>query len=257
MTMLTGKRVLVTGVARADSIALAVADRAQLLGAEVLLAAFPRDLDTATEVARTLPRPPVAIVGADLTDGDDLEGLEQRVRVEFGELDATLHAIAFAPTPALAGVVDVPSASVEVAFRTSTHTFASLAGLQARLAPSTGASLVGLDFDSERAWPVYNWMGPCKAALRSLNQYVARDVGPNRIRSNLVAAGPLATRAAGGIPDFDRLVAIWEERSPLGWDSHDPGPVADAVCFLFSDLARAVTGEVLHVDGGVHAVNGG
>jgi enoyl-[acyl-carrier protein] reductase I len=257
MTILTGKRVLVTGVARADSIALAVAARAQDLGAEVLLAAFPRDLATATEVAASLPRSPVAIVAADITADDELAALELRVRAEFDELDATLHAVAFAPAAALAGVLDVPSAAVETAFRTSTHTFASLAALQCRLAPSTGASLVGLDFDSERAWPVYNWMGPCKAALRSLNQYVARDVGRAGVRSNLVAAGPLATRAAGGIPDFDRLVDIWEERSPLGWNSHDPSPVADAVCFLFSDLARAVTGEVLHVDGGVHAVNGG
>lgn len=257
MTILTGARVLVTGVARADSIAFSVADRVQQMGGEVVLAVFPRDLEVATEVAQRLPRPPVCIVGADVTVDADLEALEARVGAEFGELDAALHAVAFAPAAALAGVRDVPSAAVEVAFRTSTHSFASLAALLARLAPSSGASLVGLDFDSDRAWPVYNWMGPCKAALRSVNQYLARDLGAARIRSNLVAAGPLATRAASGIPDFDRLLAVWESRSPLCWNPHDPSPVADAVCFLFSDLARAVTGEVLHVDGGVHAVTGG
>jgi len=115
-------------------------------------------------------------------------------------------------------------------------------------------SAVGLDFDASAAWPVYNWMGVCKAALESISRYVARDLGSRGIRSNLVAAGPLHTRAAGGIPDFDRLTSAWEARSPLSWDATDPEPVADAVCFLLSDLARAVTGEILHVDGGYHAI---
>lgn len=257
MSMLAGKRVLVTGVARADSIAFAVADQAQRLGAEVALAVFPRDLEGATETVKGLSRPPVFIVSADVTDADDVDAIEAAARNAFGEVDAVLHAIAFAPSEALGGVIGVPASAVEVAFRTSTHTFASLAGLLTRLAPEGGASLVGLDFDSAQAWPVYNWMGPCKAALRSLNQYLARDLGPSRIRSNLVAAGPLSTRAAGGIPDFERLLGIWEARSPIPWDPHDPRPVADAVCFLFSDFARAITGEVLHADGGVHAVAAG
>lgn len=257
MTILEGKRVLVTGVARADSIAFAVADQAQRLGAEVALAVFPRDLESATAAARELARPPMCVVAADITDADDLASLGSAMRTEFGEIDAALHAVAFSPAAALGGILDVPSEAVEMAFRTSTHSYASLAGMLSELAPSEGASLVGLDFENSQAWPVYNWMGPCKAALRSLNQYLARDLGPRRIRTNLVAAGPLLTRAASGIADFDQLLHTWNTRSPLVWDPHDPRPVADAVCFLFSDLARAVTGEVLHADGGVHAIAAG
>jgi meromycolic acid enoyl-[acyl-carrier-protein] reductase len=250
VALLAGHRVLVTGLARSDSIAFAVADRAMRLGAEVALAAFPRDLEGAQRAAAELPSPPACLMGVDLTVGADLDRLELTLRNVLGQVDAALHAVAFAPADALGGVLGVASASVEVAFRTSTHSYSSLAGLLSRLAPPSGASLVGLDFDSSRAWPVYNWMGPCKAALRSLNQYLARDLGPHSIRANLVAAGPLHTRAAAGIPDFDQLLDDWARRSPLRWNPHDPGPVADAVCFLFSDLARAITGEVLHVDGG-------
>ncbi len=257
LAMLMGKTVLVTGIARTDSIAFAVAQRAMCHGAEVALAAFPRDLDGAIDACASLPKAPLCIVAADMTDPDDVAALELTISDRTDHLDGALHAIAFAPAAALAGVLDVPATTVEMAFRTSTHSYATLAGLVSRLAPETGASLVGLDFDSSRAWPVYNWMGPCKAALRSLNQYLARDLGPQKVRSNLVAAGPLATRAASGIPDFDQLLHAWAERSPLPWDPNDAAPVADAVCFLLSDLARAVTGEVLHVDGGVHAMASG
>lgn len=257
MTLLTGKTVLVTGIATTDSIAFAVADRAMQLGAEVALAAFPRDLPGASQAASQLTRTPVCIVGTDVTVDDDLAELEATLTTKVGHIDAALHAIAFAPSEALGGVLNVASSAVELAFRTSTHSYASLGGLLSRLAPPSGASLVGLDFDSSRAWPIYNWMGPCKAALRSLNQYLARDLGPQAIRTNLVAAGPLTTRAAGGIPDFDQLLHTWSSRAPLPWDPADPGPVADAVCFLFSDLARAITGETLHVDGGAHAIAAG
>lgn len=257
MGMLMGKTVLVTGIARTDSIAFAVAERAMHHGADVALAVFPRDLTGAVEACATLPKAPLCIVPADVTDPDDVTALEMAIRRHTDHLDGALHAIAFAPGAALAGVLDVPSAMVEAAFRTSTHSYATLAGLVSRLAPETGGSLVGLDFDSSRAWPVYNWMGPCKAALRSLNQYLARDLGAQRVRSNLVAAGPITTRAASGIPDFDQLLHTWATRAPIRWDPYDSSPVADAVCFLLSDLARAVTGEVLHVDGGVHAVAAG
>lgn len=254
MGLLDGKRLLLTGVARADSIALAVAHRAIDHGAEVVLAVFPRDLEAAEEVVENLPKDPLAVIPADLTSPGDLADLERAVAGVTPHLDGALHAVAFAPASALSSVLDVEPGAVELAFRTSTYSYASLAGLLARLAPPTGASLVGLDFDSARAWPLYNWMGPCKAALRSLNQYLARDLGPAGIRSNLVAAGPLCTRAAGGIPDFDRLLRAWDQTAPLGWDPRDPGPVADATCLLFSDLARSITGEVLHVDGGSHAI---
>lgn len=252
--LLAGKRLLVTGVARPDSIAFAVSARAQLAGAEVALGVFPRDREAVDEIVSELPRPPVLIADVDATDPEQVAALEDRLREVWGGVDGALHAIAFAPSAALQGILGVPSSDVELALRTSTHSYAVLGQLVADLAPDSGASLVGLDFDSSRAWPVYNWMGPCKAALRSLNQYLARDLGPRGVRSNLVAAGPLRTRAAGGIPDFQQLLDAWERRAALGWDPTDARPVADAVCFLFSDLSRAVTGEILHVDGGAHAI---
>lgn len=252
--LLAGKRLLITGVARTDSIAFAVATRAQLAGAEIALGVFPRDLEAVEGIVSELPRPPSLMAAADATDPDQLAELAEQLRDLWGHLDGALHAIAFAPSAALQGIVDVPSSAVELAFRTSTHSFAGLGKLVADLAPQGGASLVGLDFDSSRAWTVYNWMGPCKAALRSLNQYLARDLGPRGVRTNLVAAGPLQTRAAGGIPDFQELLDSWERRAPITWDPTDARPVADAVCFLFSDLARAITGEILYVDGGTHAI---
>ena len=163
--------------------------------------------------------------------------------------------MAFAPRPALAGeFLDADADSVQRAFATSTYSYAALARVLARLAPEGGGSLVGLDFDAAGAWPVYNWMGVCKSALESASRYVARDLGARRIRSNLVAAGPLHTRAADGIPEFERLTGAWEARSPMGWDPTDNEPVADATCFLLSDMARMITGEILHVDGGYHAM---
>ena len=251
--MLSGKRLLITGIATRDSIAAAAAERALLAGAEVLVAAYPRDMVAAEQVVATFPRS-VALVAADATSEDDLLTLEEDVRHRWGHLDGVLHAIAFAPQAALDSVMDTSSADVEMAMRTSVWTYAALGRLLHRLAPPEGASLVGLDFDSARAWPVYNWMGPCKAALRSLNGYLARDLGAIGVRANLVAAGPLRTRAASGIPDFEVLVNRWDRQAPLAWDPTDASTVADVACFLLSDLARAITGEVLHVDGGFHAM---
>lgn len=251
--MLNEKRLLVSGIATRDSIAAAVAERALLAGAEVMVAAFPRNIAAAEAVVATFPRPAV-VVEVDATSEDDLVALEQNVLQRWGHLDGALHAIAFAPQAALGGIMDVPAADVELAMRTSVWTYAAFGRLLRRLAPSSGASLVGLDFDSARAWPVYNWMGPCKAALRSLNGYLARDLGATGVRANLVAAGPLRTRAASGIPDFEVLVDSWDRQAPLLWDPTDASGVADAVCFLLSDLARSITGEILHVDGGFHAM---
>jgi enoyl ACP reductase len=254
--VLSGKRLLVSGVATRQSIAAAVVERAVREGAEVLVAAYPRDVPAAEKVlSELLPGLPApAVVAVDATTEGDLIMLEEQVRCRWGRLDGALHAIAFAPRAALGSVMDAPAADVEVAVRTSVWTYAAFGRLVSRLAPSSGASLVGLDFDSVRAWPVYNWMGPCKAALRALNGYLARDLGRAGVRANLLAAGPLRTRAASGIPDFEVLVDRWNRQAPLAWDPTDPSPVADAVCFLLSDLARAITGEVLHVDGGVHAM---
>lgn len=254
--MLSGKRLLITGVVDTRSIAYATAERAQLLGAEVVLSAHTRDVEVCRETAALLPRP-AEVLSLDATDPENIAAVRDQIGA-MGRLDGVLHAIAFAPRRALDGTLaDATAADVELAFRTSSWSYAALGEMLVALAPETGGSLVGLDFETSGAWPTYNWMGVCKAALESINQYLARDLGPRRIRSNLVAAGPLHTRAAGGIPGFDLLLHAWEERAPLGWDPYDAGPVADAICFLFSDWARAVTGEVLRVDGGFHAVIAG
>lgn len=253
--MLHDKVVVVTGVVTTESIAYAVARRATELGAEVVLTGLDRDLDKTRDAARSLGLE--AVISYDATRPDDGDRLAEAIGARFGRLDAVLHAIAFAPRAALSGsMTGIDPAALEMAFRTSTVSFAETARVLRRLAPDTGGSLVGLDFDASGAWSVYNWMGVCKAGLEALNRYLARDLGPAGIRSNLVAAGPIHTRAAGGIPGFDELLDAWADRAPLPWDPRDTDQVADAVCYLFSDMARAVTGEILHVDGGYHAMAG-
>lgn len=254
--MLRSKHLLITGLVTTDSIAFAVAERAQLMGAELLLTALPRDRELAVEAAAKLPRA-VEILDLDVTDPDQVEQVTAQISGRFPRLDGVLHAVAFAPREALAG--DFLAAApdrVAMAFNASSYSYAALARVLRDLAPPEGGSIVGLDFAAEGAWPIYNWMGVCKAALNSINRYVARDLGPQGIRSNLVAAGPLRTRAAGGIPAFDYLERAWEQQAPMAWDPSDPGPVADAVCFLLSDLSRAITGETINVDGGYHAMQG-
>ena len=247
--MLTGARLLVTGVATSDSLAFATARRAQELGAEVLLTALPRVRELAVEAAAQLPRP-VEVLDADLTVAEDVARVEEDLRQRWGGVDGVLHAVAFAPKEALNSFLDASSAPVEVAFRTSVHTYAVLGRLLRDLAPDGGGSLVGLHFDASRAWPVYEWMGVCKAALVAANQYAARDLGATGSRANLVAAGPLHTRAASGIPRFEELLRSWREQAPLPWDPCDAAPVADVVCFLLSPASRSITGSVVHADSG-------
>lgn len=253
--MLDGKRLLITGVATPESIATAVATRCRDLGAEVVLSAYPRDLDGVRAVAAD-PLGGAPVLSLDVTDPRDVARAVADVRRDIGALDGALHAVAYAPPDALQGRLgDADPDGVELAFRTSAWSFSALGGLLESTAPPSGGSLVGLDFDADdRAWPTYNWMGVCKAALRSSARYLARDLGPRHIRVNLVAAGPLRTRAAAAIPGFELLTGAWASTAPMPWDPTDPAPVADATCFLLSDLARAVTGEVLHVDAGFHAM---
>lgn len=253
MFTLDDKRLLLTGIATTESIAFAVARRAQEDGARLVVTAFPRDIESTQDAVRHLPEP-VEVIPLDATDADDLARVRSHVVAELGGLDGALHAIAFSPRDALASLRGASASSVELAFRTSVFTYVSLGSLLAEVAPPGGGALVGLDFDAARAWPVYNWMGVCKAALGAANRYLARDLGPLGIRANLVAAGPLQTRAAKGIPDFDALLDAWDRQAPLAWDDHDPTPAADTVCFLLSDAARSITGEIVHVDGGYHAM---
>ena len=252
--MLRDKRLLITGVVTRDSIAWHVAERAQLAGADVLLTGFGRGRRLTERAARSLPHP-ADVLELDVNSEGDLLALRSEVARRWGTLDGVLHAIAFAPADALGGdFMATPAESAAEAFKTSAFSLKSLTEAMVPLFGESGGSVVGLDFDASVAWPAYDWMGVAKAALEAVSRYLARDLGPRGVRVNLVSAGPIETLAAGGIPGFDRLAAAWREGAPLGWDVSDPGPVADAVCFLLSDLARGVAGEILHVDGGFHAI---
>ncbi|HUY72710.1 MAG TPA: enoyl-ACP reductase FabI [Gaiellaceae bacterium] len=253
--MLDGKRLLITGVLTRGSIAFEVARQAQELGAEIVLSGFGRGLRLTERAAQALPTPP-DVLELDVNNPDNLGALANEIARRWGALDGFLHAIAFAPADALGGgFLDTPVESALTAFQTSAF---SLKAMAAALAPSLeaagSASVVGLDFDATVAWPVYDWMGVAKAALESVSRYLARDLGPRGIRVNLVSAGPIETIAAGGIPGFDTLAELWRDGAPLGWDTRDAAPVAATVCFLLSEHSRAITGEIVHVDGGFHAM---
>jgi meromycolic acid enoyl-[acyl-carrier protein] reductase len=252
--MLDGKRLLITGVVTRDSIAYHVAERAQRHGAEVVLTGFGRARRLTERAARTLPATP-DVLELDVNSEADLLGVREELARRWGRVDGVLHAIAFAPADALGGDFLATGADSAVeAFRTSAYSLKALTEALLPLLDERGASVVGLDFDASVAWPAYDWMGVAKAALESVARYLARDLGPRGVRVNLVSAGPIETLAAGGIPGLDRLAANWRAQAPLGWDSGDPSPVADAACFLLSDLARAIGGEIVHVDGGFHAM---
>lgn len=250
---LAGKRFLVTGVLTRDSIAFATASQLQELGAEVVLTGFGRARRLTERAAAKLPSPP-EVLELDVNRPEDYPPLVEALRERWGGVDGALHAVAFAPEDALGGrFLSAPSSSALTAFQTSA---VSLRELAVALAPLMidGGSLVGLDFDATVAWPIYDWMGVAKAALESVSRYLARDLGPQGIRVNLVSAGPLQTVAAGGIPGFERLAEAWGRQAPLGWDVTDPEPVAQTICFLLSDWSRAISGEIVHVDGGFHAM---
>jgi enoyl ACP reductase len=251
--LLTGKRLLITGVITKDSMAFHVAQRAQAEGAEVLLTSFGR-VRRMTERAAQRLETPVDVLELEVNKPDDIAALVTELESRWGRVDGILHAIAFAPEDALGGkFLTTPAESAIAAFQTSAFSLKAIAAAVAPLMPS-GSSVVGLDFDASVAWPIYDWMGVAKAALESVSRYLARDLGVKGIRVNLISAGPLGTVAARGIPGFEQLASLWQQQSPLGWDIEDPGIIAGPVCFLLSDLSRGISGEIIHVDGGFHAV---
>ncbi|HWD07743.1 MAG TPA: enoyl-ACP reductase FabI [Actinomycetota bacterium] len=252
LMLLDGKKLLITGVLSPQSIAFAVARVAQEQGAELILTGFGKGRQLTELSARRLPATP-PVLEMDANDPDQIGAVAAEVGSRWGSLDGVLHAIAYAPPDALGGnFLNTPWESVATAVQTSAYSLKAIAvALRPYLA---GGSVVGLDFDATVAWPVYDWMGVAKASLESVSRYLARDLGPDRIRVNLVSAGPLRTMAAKGIPGFEVLADMWDSRSPLGWDLKDPLPTARTVAFLLSDWSKGITGEIIHVDGGYHAL---
>jgi enoyl-[acyl-carrier protein] reductase I len=254
MGILDGKRLLVTGVLTDASIAFHVARIAQQEGATVVLTGFGR-MSLVERIAKRLPQPP-PVLELDVTDTGHLASLAGRVAEHVPRLDGVLHGIAFAPQAALGGnFLDTEWADVATAVHVSAYSLKALAMAALPLMDGGGA-VVGLDFDASVAWPAYDWMGVAKAGLESCARYLARDLGPRGIRVNLVAAGPLRTMAAKSIPGFAAFEDVWPARAPLGWEISNPEPAARACVALLSDWFPATTGEIVHADGGVHAVGG-
>jgi meromycolic acid enoyl-[acyl-carrier protein] reductase len=250
--LLAGKRLLVTGIITDASIAFSVAKLAQENGATVVLTGFGR-LSLVERIAKRLPEP-APVIELDVTNQEHLDRLADRVREHVDGLDGVVHSIAFGPQSVLGGeFLNAQWPDVATALQVSTYSYKSLATACLPLM-SAGGSIVGLTFDATKAWPVYDWMGVAKAGLESASRYLALHLGKQGIRSNLVSAGPLRTMAAKSIPGFEQFEDAWAQRAPLGWDLDDQTPAARAICALLSDWFPATTGEIVHVDGGYHAL---
>ena len=255
MGILQGKNILVTGILTDASIAFHIARLAQEEGANVVLSSFGRAFRITERISARLPKV-APIIELDVTNDEDLAALSERVGAHVPTLDGVVHSIAFAPEAALGGnFLNTTWPDVATAVQVSAFSLKSLT-MAARPMFSGGASVVGLDFDATVAWPKYDWMGVAKAALESTTRYLARDLGPENVRVNLVAAGPLRTIAAKSIPGFEQFESLWNQRSALTWDFNDPVPAAQAAVVLLSDWMPKTTGEIIHVDGGVHAIGG-
>ena len=253
MGILDDKNLLITGVLTDASLAFAVARLAQEQGAEVVLTGAGRGLRLTQRTARKLPVEP-EVLEFDVTSAEQAEALRDRLAERWGRVDGALHAIGFAPEVCLGeDFLAAQWSDVSIAMEISAYSLKTVAEVVAPLM-TNGGSIVGLDFDARFAWPAYNWMGVAKAALESASRYLARSLGPDGVRVNMVAAGPIRTIAAKSIPGFAEFEDAWETRSPLGWDVNDTEPVARACVALLSDWFPATTGEMVHVDGGYHAI---
>jgi meromycolic acid enoyl-[acyl-carrier-protein] reductase len=255
--LLNGKRILVTGVLLESSIAFHTAKVAQEQGAEVVLTGYGR-LSLVERIANRLPKP-APVIELDVANAEHLETLADRVRQHVDGLDGVVHSIGFAPQDALGGnFLNTPWESVATAVQVSAYSLKSLTMATLPLfpaeGPGRGGSVVGMDFDASVAWPQYDWMGVAKAALESTCRYLARDLGKENIRVNLVSAGPIKSMAAKSIPGFEELATVWDSRAPLAWDLSDPEPAARGVVALLSDWFPKTTGEIVHVDAGLHAI---
>lgn len=253
--LLEGKKILVTGVLDRRSIAYSIAEEAQRAGAEIVLSSFGRVMNITQMMAKRLSPSP-DVLELDVSKPENIAGICEELTSRWGRVDGVVHSIAFAPEDALGGnFLNTPWASVATAYQISAFSLKELAVGMLPAMREHGGSIVTLDFDnSVQAWPGYDWMGVSKAALQSVARYLARDLGRYQIRVNAISAGPIRTIAAKGIPGFDGISDVWHLRSPLGWNVLDPSPVGKTACALLSDYLPATTGEVVHVDGGYHAL---
>ncbi len=253
MGILDGKRLLITGVLTDASLAFGVAKLAQEEGAEIVLTGAGRALRLTERTARKLAVTP-DVLELDVTEADHVAAVRDALAERWGHVDGALHAIGFAPESCLGGgFTEAPWEDVAVAMQISAYSLKTIADVVVPLMPD-GGSIVGLDFDAAQAWPAYDWMGVAKAALESTSRYLARDLGPKGVRVNLIAAGPIKTMAAKSIPGFSAFEDVWDDRSPLGWDVTDSAGVARSTVALLSDWFPQTTGEIIHVDGGYHAI---
>lgn len=254
MGILDGKRILVTGVLTDASLAFAAARMCQEQGAEIVLTGAGRGLSLTTRTARKLAVTP-EVLEFDVSMADHATKVREALEAKWGQVDGALHAIGFAPAACLGGnFMAAGWDDVSVALQISAYSLKTVADAVAPLMTGpAGGSIVGLDFDATVAWPAYDWMGVAKAAFESTSRYLARDLGRQNVRVNLIAAGPIKTMAAKSIPGFSAFEDVWGVRAPLGWDVKDPEPVARAIVALLSDWFPATTGEIIHVDGGFHA----
>jgi enoyl ACP reductase len=253
MGLLTSKHIVVTGVLTDASLAFGVARLAQEEGAEVVLTGAGRGLSLTERTARKLPAP-APVFELDVSEPSHVASVRSAVAGMWDRVDGVLHAIGYAPPSCLGGgFMEAPWEDVAVALNVSAYSLKTLADAFVPLM-TTGGSLVGLDFDARVAWPAYDWMGVAKAAMESTSRYLARELGSQRVRVNLVAAGPIRTMAAKSIPGFSKFEDVWADRAPLGWDINDSSAVARACVALLSDWFPLTTGELIHVDGGYHAM---
>jgi meromycolic acid enoyl-[acyl-carrier protein] reductase len=253
--LLDGKKLLITGVLTDDSIAFSVAKVAQEAGAEILLTGVGRGLRLTERVARRLPTTP-DVLELDVNNPEHVEAVSAEVMRRWGKVDGVVHAIGFMPDDALGGnFLNTPWESVAFGFQTSAFSLKALAvGLLEPMKAADGASVVTLTFDGRFAWPIYDWMGVAKAGLEATTRYLARDLGEFGIRVNAVSAGPIRTMAGKSIPGFDEISDNWTKRAPLGWSMTDATAVGQMCCFLLSDWSAMTSGELIHVDGGYHAM---
>jgi len=253
--ILKGKRILIAGMSDRRSIGYSIAQEAQRNGAEILLTSFGRMMSITQMTAKKLDPVP-EILEMDVTKPADIANAVNETSKRWNRVDGLVHSVAYAPPDALGGqFMNTPCESGATAHQVSAFSFKELARGFLPLMKEHGGASVTLDFDnSTQAWPKYDWMGVSKAALESVTRYLARDLGRYKIRVNAVCAGPLATLAASGIPGFKDFEEVWEKRAPLGWSLQDKSPVGRAVCVLLSDYLNLTTGELLHVDGGYHAM---